>query len=135
PVADRGCEHLTGRWHAPIGKVGPGGNLCFLPDGPRPRRSCGSPRADYACFCHGVKHEPAALLCGFEMLSRCKPGRCLNQAREHCRLRKVQLLRLAAEIMMRGGAQTIDAVAEIDARQISGENLLLREPSFKPEGD
>ena len=37
--------------------------------------------------------------------------------------------------MARGGAQAIDAVAEIDARQIAREDLVLGQPAFQPEGD
>src|SRR5437868_2527105 len=39
------------------------------------------------------------------------------------------------EIMMRRRPQAIDAVAEIDARQVSRENLLLGKPGLQPEGD
>src|SRR5438045_6655107 len=39
------------------------------------------------------------------------------------------------EIMVRGGAQPIDSVAEIDARQIAGKDLLLGQPRLEPEGD
>ena len=37
--------------------------------------------------------------------------------------------------MLRRRAQAVDAVAEIDARQIAGEDLVLGQPGFEPEGD
>ena len=37
--------------------------------------------------------------------------------------------------MVSGGAQPIDAVAEIDARQIAREDFLLGQPALEPEGD
>src|SRR5690348_12542666 len=45
------------------------------------------------------------------------------------------MLRIAVEVMVCRGPQAIDAVAEIDARQIARENLLLRQPGLQPERD
>src|SRR5690242_15586175 len=73
--------------------------------------------------------------CAPEIMCRRKARRGLHHPSKHGRLRKAEVFRIAVEIMVGRGTQSIDAVAEIDARQIAGEDLLLRQPSLEPEGD
>jgi hypothetical protein len=73
------------------------------------------PLADDAGIGHRLKHQAAALLRQREMLRRRQPRRRLDHPRKHRRLRKVQIFWVAPEVMVSGGAQPVDAVAEIDA--------------------
>ncbi len=97
-------------------------------------RAC-PPAAHCPGFRHGIEHQLAARLREREIVRRRKARRRLHHAREHCRLRQVQIFGRAAEIMLRRRPQAVDAVAEIDARQIAREDLVLGQPGFEPEGD
>ena len=83
--------------------------------------------------CRG--HGPAEFLRPGEVSGRRQPRRGLDHAGQHCRLRERQILGLAVEIMPRCRAQAIDVVAEIDVRQITRQDLVLRQPCLEPEGD
>ena len=48
---------------------------------------------------------------------------------------EVELIGLTVEIMMRGSTQAVDPIAEVDARQIAREDLLLGQPRLEPESD
>ena len=69
------------------------------------------------------------------MLGRREPRGRLHQPGKHRRLGEAEPLRIAPEIMMRGRAKPINAVAEIDAREVAREDLLLGQPGLEPEGD
>ena len=87
--------------------------------------------ADGAGVRHRLEHQPAALPARASRLSRRrKPRRRLDDAGQHRRLRQVEVLGLAVEIMLRGRAQAVDAVAEIDARQVAREDLVLGQPGL-----
>ncbi len=134
-LAEIGFERLARIRRDPVGEISAGRDLRRLPH--RPRRSDRRrPRAaDRAGVGHRREHQPAALLRGGEMLRRRKARGRLDHAGEHRRLGQREVARLAAEIMVGRGAQTVDSVAEIDARQIAREDFLLGQPGFEPEGD
>ena len=90
--------------------------------------------AQQAIFHHLAEHDAAAGARALEVAGRCEPRRRLDQAGQHRRLADRQFLWRAAEIMVRGGAQPVDVVAEIGARHVAREYLLLGQPALEPEG-
>ena len=136
-LAEIGLERLLARRDRPSRRNRcRSGHAARFVHRPAPGWCCARPLgADHAGVGHRLHHQPAALLRGGEMLGRRKARRRLDQPGQHRRLGQRQLLRLAVEIMAGGGAKPIDPVAEIDARHVAREDLVLGQPAFEPEGD
>ena len=121
---------------SPVGEVGPGRQVVGRAhvelrrrDRPRLRRrhvTGGHFRPQHCA------HPPARQI---EVLGRVVARRRLQQPGQHRRLPRREVLRLAVEVMQRGGAQTVSVVPEIGVRQVALENLVLGQPGFEPEGD
>ena len=121
---------------SPVGEVGPGRQVVGRAhvelrrrDRPRLRRrhvTGGHFRPQHRA------HPPARQI---EVLGRVVARRRLQQPGQHRRLPRREVLRLAVEVMQRGGAQTVSVVPEIGVRQVALENLVLGQPGFEPEGD
>src|SRR5258706_15556821 len=61
--------------------------------------------------------------------------RCLGQAGEQGAFREAQLVERLVEINLRGGAETIGALPEVDLIDVQLENLLLAEAVLDLEGE
>src|SRR6185437_14774845 len=119
----------------PVGEIGAGRNVRGADDGPRGPGGLSARLADHAGIGHRLQHQLAAFLRGGKIMRRREARGRLDHSGEHRRLGEVEILGIAVEIMVRGGAQAIDSVAEIDAGQIAREDLLLGQPRLEPEGD
>ena len=86
-------------------------------------------------FDHCGKHQPAALAGILQVPARCQPRRRLHQPGEHRRFTQRQLFGFGIEIDARSGADAIGAIAEIDARQVARQDLVLAQPRLQPQRD
>jgi hypothetical protein len=110
----------------PVGEIGAGRHVLHRPALQlHPRGSFASRLGEEAGVDHRLLDQLAALARALEVHGRGEARRRLHQAGQHRRLLDRQLLGRAAEIMVRRGAQAVDVVAEIDARQIAREDLVL----------
>jgi len=134
-LAEIGVERLRRERRDPIGEIGSGRDLRRLRYRAGETDRARALGADLAGIRHRPQHQPAALARTGQVVRRSEPRGRLDHARKHRRLGQAEVVGIALEIMVRRGAQAIDSVAEIDARQIAREDVLLGQPRLQPEGD